>query len=1405
MGFLGPLATDGVSLRPRARKVLAILGAHGESGLSTDALADAVWYGSVPTTWREQIRYCIWEIRKSLGPDSIERVGGKYRLARAVVTDVTEFERLLEQARKFRDSGEVDRVAATLSTAAGLWRGRPFEDVEGVELVRHELIRLEELHRGMQEDLVAARIDAGDHRDVVAEAEALVAAEPLRERRWALLALAHYRSGNQAAALRSLQQARRLLADELGLSPGEQLIDLERAVLQQEASLRPVVSPLPQSGSCPYKGLTYYGIDDSDIFFGRDSDVDACLERLDRSPLLVLAGPSGCGKSSLARAGIAAALLARGRSVVVIVPGADPDGALTQALSGVDDDPIVVVDQLEELFAAGRDERVIGAFLSRLVDYAVTTAPVVVTVRSDHLGTLGTFDVVRRPLEDGLYLVSALSGGALRTVIEEPATRAGCRLEAGLSELLMVETGGERAALPLLSHALAETWEHRTGRVLTVDAYRTTGGIDGAVARSAERLWERVSPTDRPRLKTLLLRLVAPGASSQPVRVHLDRRRLTGLLQDDVIDLLLRYRLVTADDRTICLAHDAVTSAWPRLRSWVEEDQAGQRVLHHLASATEEWEALGRTDSELYRGARLENAIDWIAATEPDLTAAEREFIAASEGRARSERAELERRAKMHETQNRRLRIALVGIAVALLVAVAAAALATVQRGRAREQERANALSALTSESTALRASRRDVAALLAIEAYRLGPDASTESALFGTFTSSPNVLRTVPTDMEFADSVRTDAAYLRGGRAVAVIDGLGRVVAIDLESGEHRELARLGTEPGTGFLARSADGRWLVAAWSARENLMASRVAVIDTTSGSLRFEPVDLSVRATALTVAGDGSRVAVQDQLDATTWILDGRDGSRLTAIHDPEPRRELGESPISFTFLPTGNLAIASRSGTIRIVNPDTGREFERLDAPAGSADLFLRATPDGKHLVMVGTLGVPSEFGFVEPRLSMLDLVSGVRSPEDPVAMSSGCASFELLERTGSIVCADGGGLVLSYDIVSGRRLPEEFDPQQGDVCALALDPGGTRLSAVSSCRAGAATIVEFAADGSGDVSRLVSGSGPHRNGVLQFGFEGQDDVLVVDLELDGRDEPVTHAVDATTGEVIDQFPGVYALIPTDEPTRAVAISGSDGSIGRYDTNRRAWVGPRVTPDLELNGIWARGDVVVIGGYTEHGYRLTRLDLDRGTTTAPTIDLEDAQFWDLEIADDALYAAGSGADGPVIERRSLSTGELLARSEPGYVNVTEGGGIVIAGTSDGQVHQLEPETLRAVGRAFPAISGPPLEVALDDLGERLMVHGEDRRLRIYDVASRLQLGDAIVGVASRNEGWSAIRPDGGQIAVDTARGAWIWDLDVSTWVESACRVAGRNLTRDEWKQYIGDLAPYRESCTLEENG
>ncbi len=318
-----------------------------------------------------------------------------------------------------------------------------------------------------------------------------------------------------------------------------------------------------------------------------------------------------------------------------------------------------------------------------------------------------------------------------------------------MSTCLVRDTEGQAGALPLLSHALAETWRRRDGRVLTVAGYRATGEIRGAVARSADRLYESLPADQRQKLRSVLLRLVSQSADGEPVRSRVTTSTLAGDTdRERVLGLLVRARLVTSEEDTVELAHEALARAWPRLRSWLDEDAAGHRMLRHLAAAADGWESLGRPATELYRGARLDAVLEWKAATAPDLTQQEEEFLEASGVEAASERQRLVDRARVQERQNRRLRRSLVGVAVLLVAAIAAGVLAYQQRQTARSEEREAALTALTSNAAALRANRRDLAALLAVEAYRLAPSAATESALFGTFTASPGAVQTVRTDL---------------------------------------------------------------------------------------------------------------------------------------------------------------------------------------------------------------------------------------------------------------------------------------------------------------------------------------------------------------------------------------------------------------------------------------------------------------------------------------------------------------------------------------------------------------------------------------------------------------------------------------------------------------------------------
>ena len=178
-------------------------------------------------------------------------------------------------------------------------------------------------------------------------------------------------------------------------------------------------------------------------------------------------------------------------------PGSDPIAALTTATSSTEHPPILVIDQFEEVFTLASSTDDVRATLGWVAAYATGRAPVVITIRDDQLVGLTDDPAFSRLAEQGLHLVAPLSGDHLREAIEGPAAQAGLRLEAGLVDLLVRDTEGEPGALPLLSHALAETWRRRDGNVLTVEGYRATGGISGAVARSADRLYESLPPGQR--------------------------------------------------------------------------------------------------------------------------------------------------------------------------------------------------------------------------------------------------------------------------------------------------------------------------------------------------------------------------------------------------------------------------------------------------------------------------------------------------------------------------------------------------------------------------------------------------------------------------------------------------------------------------------------------------------------------------------------------------------------------------------------------------------------------------------------------------------------------------------------------------------------------------------------------
>jgi hypothetical protein len=212
--------------------------------------------------------------------------------------------------------------------------------------------------------------------------------------------------------------------------------------------------------------------------------------------------------------------------------------------------------------------------------------------------------------------------------------------------------------------------------------------------------------------------------------------------------------------------------------------------------------------------------------------------------------------------------------------------------------------------------------------------------------------------------------------------------------------------------------------------------------------------------------------------------------------------------------------------------------------------------------------------------------------------------------------------------------------------------------------------------------------------------------------------------------------------------------------------------------------------------------LQGVDPDTGQLVGPTIDGGDEfEIWSVALTPDALYTSDTTMNGEIsLTRRDPRTGVAVGQPTPNFLNVTAGGGIVIASTVDGRIRELDPMTLQPIGAAFPATTGPTFGLAVDGNGRILMVRSDDRSLRFYDIATRTQLGDPVdLDTWPPDAAQAVLRQDGLQAAVKTGSGIVVWDLDPEHWMEAACRLAGRNLTDAEWDQYIGELAPYHQTC------
>ncbi|MDR6863283.1 BTAD domain-containing putative transcriptional regulator [Phycicoccus sp. 3266] len=353
----------------KQRALVAALAMNAGRPVSVDAIVDLLWPQDPPRGVTGTLQAYVAGLRRALEPDRPARApstvlvtvapGYALRVAEDDL-DATRFDRVVSRThrRLGRHTGlhepsgltreELQSVVADLDEALALWRGTPYLELEDAPAAVAERARLEELRVVALEDRAVAALELGQHATVAGELEALTTAHPLRERLWGLRALALTRSGRQAEALDALREVREVLGDELGLEPGQELRDLQGAVLRQDPVLdwtpvpeAPAIEPTTRiegegaaaarreaaaspaaetSPPAPRIRGTVPSLPDWPLV-GRSEQLAELVGALDRAEsgtptLAALVGEPGIGKSRLA-AELAAVAVSRGVTVLL--------------------------------------------------------------------------------------------------------------------------------------------------------------------------------------------------------------------------------------------------------------------------------------------------------------------------------------------------------------------------------------------------------------------------------------------------------------------------------------------------------------------------------------------------------------------------------------------------------------------------------------------------------------------------------------------------------------------------------------------------------------------------------------------------------------------------------------------------------------------------------------------------------------------------------------------------------------------------------------------------------------------------------------------------------------------------------------------------------------------------------